>query len=357
MLKLEYKDYTLDFKFDAGTSRGILKKHHIIVIKVYDSADPVVYGLGEAAPLPGLSMETMDDVVEEVNLLQKRINEYEMPKNEERAFTIAGTMVNREVPSLRFAVEMALLDLLNGGKHQIYDNKFYRGERDIRINGLIWMGDAGYMKKQVDEKLSKGYRCIKVKVGAIDFEEELKLLRYIREKSKDVIIRVDANGGFKNNEAFKRIMELEEIGIHSIEQPIRPSQFEAMQLICKRSPIPVAFDEELVGNYDLSQKQELLKLMRPAYVVLKPTLLGGFFETMEWIRLAENLEIKWWITSALESNIGLNAISQFVGEFKDIGHQGLGTGQLYTNNFPSPLEINGEYLGYNIKKKWEVNIF
>lgn len=357
MLKLEYKDYTLDFKFDAGTSRGVLKKHHVVLLKIYDPANPVVYGLGEAAPLPGLSPESMEDVRDELQLLQKRINEYEKPKDEENAFAIAGTIVSRETPSLRFAVEMALLDLLNGGKRQIYDNAFYRGEKDIRINGLIWMGDFGSMKAQVDEKLSQGFRCIKVKIGAIDFEEELKLLRYIREKSEDVIIRLDANGAFKNNEVFKRVSDLEHIGIHSIEQPIRPGQFEAMQLICKRSSIPIAFDEELVGNYEMSQKHELLKLMRPHYIVLKPTLLGGFFETLEWIRLAENLDIGWWITSALESNIGLNAISQFAGEFKDIGHQGLGTGQLYENNFPSPLEVNGEFLGYDIKKSWEIDVF
>lgn len=357
MLKLEYKDYTLDFKFDAGTSRGILKKHDIILIKIYDTANPVVYGIGEAAPLPGLSIESLDDLLDELKLVEKRINEYHMPTNDENALAIAGTMVSRDVPSLRFAVEMALLDLINGGKRLIYDNSFYRGEHDIKINGLIWMGDFDFMKAQVDEKLDKGFRCIKVKIGAIDFEQELKLLQYIREKAPGVIIRLDANGGLRNNEAFKLIAELDKIGIHSIEQPIRPNQFEAMQLICKRSPIPIAFDEELIGNFDISQKHELLKLMRPHYVVLKPTLLGGFHETMEWIRLAENLNIEWWVTSALESNIGLNAISQFVGEFSNLDHQGLGTGGLYENNFPSPLEINGEYLGYNIKKEWKINIF
>lgn len=357
MLKLEYKNYTLDFRFDAGTSRGIMKKREILIVKVYDAANPIVYGLGEAAPLAGLSIESMEDLMDEVRLVQKRINEYKMPTNEENALAVAGTMVSREVPSLRFAVEMALLDLLNGGKRLLFDNSFYRGERDIKINGLVWMGDVDFMKRQIDEKLAKGYRCIKMKVGAIDFEDEFELVKYIREKSQSVIIRLDANGGFKNNEAFKRISELDSIGIHSIEQPIRPSQLEAMQLICKRSPIPIAFDEELTGNFEMSQKQELLKLMRPHYVVLKPSLLGGFHETFEWIRLAENLEIGWWVTSALESNIGLNAISQFVGEFDDLEHQGLGTGQLYENNFASPLEINGEYLGYNIKKQWEIDLF
>ena len=357
MLKLEYKEYTLDFKFDAGTSRGILTKHHILVLRIYDTANPVIYGLGEAAPLSGLSRESMEDVRDELKLLQKRIGEQRTPVNAEGALALAATITSRETPSLRFAVEMALLDLIHGGKRLIFDNQFSRGERQIPINGLIWMGDAEFMKKQVDEKLAGGFGCIKVKVGAIDFDEEVNLLKYIRKKSKDVVIRIDANGGFQNHEVFKKIADLSVIGIHSIEQPIRPNQFEAMQLVCKRTAIPVAFDEELVGDFNKKEKNELLTLQRPHYIVLKPMLLGGFAEILEWIRLAESLKIGWWITSALESNIGLNAIAQFVGEFKDVQHQGLGTGQLYTNNFKSPLEVKGEYLHYNLKKNWQVDLF
>lgn len=353
MLKLEYKDYTLDFKFVAGTSRGKLTEHPVIFLRVYDAENPLVYGLGEAAPLFNLSPETVDDVRDEIEKLALKFKELAVPASEDEVFRMVDLLVPETLPSLRMGLEVALLDLINGGTRLIFDNSFYRAEKDIPINGLIWMGEKEHMKNQIKEKLSTGYKCIKMKVGAIDFEKELELLEMLRGSSDKLMIRLDANGAFATDQVFKKLAMLEPLGIHSIEQPIMPGQPEAMQLLCSRSPIPIALDEELIGTTDPSQKHEMLKMIRPQYIILKPTLLGGFKATAEWIRLAERLDIGWWLTSALESNIGLNAIAQFAGNFPDSGYQGLGTGQLYHNNITSPLEINGAYLGNNLKKQWQ----
>lgn len=356
MLRLEYKDYTLQFKFAAGTSRGVLKDHPVMILKIYDPANPVVYGLGEAAPLEKLSPERFEDLEPELHKLEKRIQSTALPTLEEVSGFV-DTLVSGDFPSLRFALEMALYDLLNGGKRIIYDGDFIRGEKLLPINGLIWMGESAFMKKQIDEKVARGFKCIKMKIGAIDFDQELSLLEYLRAKSDKLVIRVDANGAFENNDVFRRLAALEPYGIHSIEQPIMPRQWEAMQLVCAKSPIPIALDEELIGINEFSRKQELLKFLKPQFLVLKPTLLGGFRATEEWIRLADQLGIGWWLTSALESNIGLNAITQFAARFDQPGYQGLGTGQLYTNNFDSPLEVSGEYIGYNLKDAWRVRLF
>ncbi|WP_258099295.1 o-succinylbenzoate synthase [Marinoscillum pacificum] len=352
-MNLESTVRTLHFKFDAGTSRGVLKEHPICLIKVSLLDNPNEFGLGEAAPLEKLSVETIDEVVDFIPELRKRLMEEELPLREEEVYSVASSLVPSSLPSLRFALETAMLDLLNGGVSRIYENKFYSAEKDIPINGLIWMGEPDYMKEQIDRKLHAGYKCIKLKVGAIDFGQELAVLEYLRNKSSSVVIRVDANGGFPTNEVFSRLSELEKLKIHSIEQPIMAGQFEAMQLICKKTGVPVALDEELIGYHEQSRRMELLKLIRPQYIILKPTLLGGLRATMDWIKIAQTLGIGWWLTSALESNVGLNAIAQFAGEFPDAGYQGLGTGQLYENNVLSPLEINGEFLGYNISGNWE----
>lgn len=352
-MKLETTTRILKFKFDAGTSRGILKEHPVCLIKVSLLDNPNEYGLGEAAPLVKLSVETLDDVIKFIPELAKQLKEEQLPLREEEVYSLASTLVPESLPSLRFGLETALLDLLNGGQHKIYDNSFYAAEKDIPINGLIWMGEADYMKEQIDRKLHAGFKCIKLKVGAIDFSEELSILEYLRNKSASITIRVDANGGFPTNEVFSRLSELEKLKIHSIEQPIMAGQFEAMQLICKKTPVPVALDEELIGYHEQSRRMELLKMIKPQYIILKPTLLGGIRATLDWIKLANTLGIGWWFTSALESNVGLNAIAQLAGEFTDIGYQGLGTGQLYENNVLSPLEINGEFLGYNTSGNWE----
>lgn len=354
MLKLEYKDYTLDFKFDAGTSRGILRQHRVVFLKIYQSSKPEIAGYGEVAPLVGLSPETVEEVMEALPIVMEKLAKHAMPIDEDDVWHLVDHLASMDLPSLRFGLESALLDLVNGGQKRLFENDFSEGKRDIPINGLIWMGEESFMKAQIAQKLQAGFKCIKMKVGAIDFDQELRLIAMLREQSESLMIRVDANGAFPVNEVFSRLSELEKYKVHSIEQPIMPGQWEAMQLICKRTPVPIALDEELIGLPEFSQKQELLKMLRPQYIILKPTLLGGFKQTLEWIRLANQMQIGWWLTSALESNIGLNAISQFAGNFSDIGYQGLGTGQLYTNNINSPLTISGAYLGLDTHKGWDV---
>lgn len=355
MLKLEYKDYTLDFKFEAGTSRGVLRQHPIYLVRVTDSLQPGREGIGEAAPLEKLSSDRYEELQDAFIGIQKKLPSLPFNNQLDEVPYLVKELVDDGFPSIKFALEMALYDLINGGKRMIFDNGFYHGKTFIPINGLIWMGDPEFMRKQIDEKLAMGSKCIKLKIGAIDFEEEVKLLEYIRSKSADMIMRVDANGAFKNNEAFARLNALEPFGLHSIEQPIMPGQMEAMQLICQKSPVPIALDEELIGITERSQKQEILKLLKPHYLVLKPTLLGGFAATEEWIRIADQLGVGWWMTSALESNVGLNAIAQFTARFDQKGHQGLGTGQLYTNNFESPLSVDGQFLNYDDKRPWKID--
>jgi len=352
MLKLEYKEYTLDFKFEAGTSRGVLTKHSVIFIKIYDPANPEMFGLGEAAPLPNLSPDNLDDIRETLDSRLSRIEKMSVPTNEAEVFHMVNELVDVEIPSLRMALETALLDLMNGGKRLIFDNGFYRGELHIPINGLIWMGKKEFMQQQIKEKLMAGYQCIKMKIGAIDFYEELELLKMLRGASEELIIRVDANGAFPTDSIFKHLFELSELNIHSIEQPIMPGQPEAMQLLCKKTQVPIALDEELIGITNPTEKLDLLKLIMPQYIILKPTLLGGFGATLEWISMAKSLGIGWWLTSALESNVSLNAIGQFAGNFENLSYQGLGTGQLYHNNIDSPLEISDAHLKYKPEQSW-----
>ncbi len=357
MLRLEFKNYTLDFKFDAGTSRGVLKKHSVCFLKVWDSRHPTVYGLGEAAPLERLSVERFENLEEQLLQMQEAISQTITPLSQETALRLAKEFTTPAFPSLRFALETALLDLMNGGKRILFNTAFTQGKASIPINGLIWMGEPDAMKRQVDEKLEQGFNCIKLKIGALDFDRELELVKYVRSKSNSVIVRLDANGGFQTNEVFANLKALERYGIHSIEQPIMPRQPEAMNLICEKSPIPIALDEELIGITDLKEKGELLDHLKPHFIILKPTLLGGFAATREWIELANQRKIGWWLTSALESNVGLNAISQFASLYPNQGYQGLGTGQLYHNNFDCPLTLTGEQLTYEADRPWTFDLF
>lgn len=354
MLKLEYKDYTLDFKFEAGTSRGVLKKHPVWLVRISESG-LMPFGYGEAAPLERLSVERFEDVAVELERITHELAKLAKPKTQDEVFDLVNDLVGLQFPSVRFAIEVALLDLINGGKQLIFKNEFHDSKFEIPINGLVWMGEAHEMRKQVDEKLDAGFKCIKIKVGAIDWQEELKLIEYVRSQSNEVILRLDANGGFPINESFARISELEPFNIHSIEQPIMPKQPEAMKLICEKSKIPIALDEELIGVNGFESKKELLDFIRPSFIILKPTLLGGFASTLEWIKIAEEVGCDWWLTSALESNIGLNAISQFAASFKNISYQGLGTGQIYHNNVKSPLQVIGTHLRYNSALNWDLS--
>lgn len=357
-LKLAVIPHTLQFKFNALTSRGAMQQHQVYYIKLQDTQNQEVIGLGECAPLPGLSPEHntsfgnfLQNQVEDLN---KNIKEIALNNLE----TIIYSGKLKEVPSLLFALETAWLDLKAGGKKILWDNSFSRGQAGIPINGLIWMGDKGFMQEQIKKKLHEGFSCLKLKIGSLDFNTELEILAAIRKvaTAEELIIRVDANGAFTPTEALSKFEKLAAYGLHSIEQPIRAGQWAAMQELCKNSPVPIALDEELIGIHANAQKELLLQTIKPPYIILKPTLLGGIHATTEWISLAEQQGIDWWITSALESNIGLNAISQFTAQYLITREQGLGTGQLYHNNIHSPLTIRNGHLFYDENNQWNLHL-
>jgi o-succinylbenzoate synthase len=263
-----------------------------------------------------------------------------------------------EFPSIQFGLEQAFLSLQSSSKFELFPSNFTRGKQAISINGLVWMGDEAFMKTQIKEKIEAGFSCIKMKIGAIDFETELDLLTSIRKEfsSKDIELRVDANGGFHPQEALEKLKRLSALEIHSIEQPIRQGQFEEMARLCEKTPVPIALDEELIGVFSVTEKKELLQTIQPQYIILKPSFIGGFQGSDEWISLAEKQDVRWWVTSALESNVGLNAIAQWTFTLQNPLPQGLGTGGLYTNNFESPLEVKNGKLHHAISEKWNFNL-
>lgn len=351
-MKLDIQKYRLDFRFEAGTSRGVMTAHDTYFLKLYHPENPTVFGLGECGPLHGVSPDLDRDLQSVLDQCVKSVlalDEFEIAHIDE--------LIPVEFPALRFALETALQDYNQGGNRILFDNKFSQSQMMIPINGLVWMGNRGLMLERLKSKINEGFHCIKIKIGGIQFEEELDLLKYIREQysSQEIIIRLDANGAFKPIDALKKLDQLSKYAIHSIEQPIMAGDWETMKKICSESPIPIALDEELIGVYGKDLKLQLLKSISPGYIILKPTLLGGFELTKEWIGLAAELGIGWWVTSALESNIGLNAIAQFVANYPLDLPQGLGTGQLYNNNINSPLEMDYGYLRYNSNKSWDLN--
>lgn len=305
-------------------------------------------GIGECGPLPGLSPDAVPDF--------ERVLEEALTK-----LSTSGPLRLKEIldtvppgfPSIRFGLEMAWHDLNNGGKRIVFDNSFRHGV-PIPINGLIWMGDLDFMMNQINQKIAQGFRCIKLKVGGLDFDRECDVLEYIRKRyfNHNIEIRLDANGAFKLDDALYKISELSKFNVHSIEQPIKAGQPD-MEELCRKSAIPVAFDEELIGKELLSEKSSLLKAFKPQFIVLKPTLLGGFQASTEWIELAESMGIGWWITSALESNIGLNAICQYTASFRTAMPQGLGTGGIYENNIPSPLQVRDANISLSAEGGWD----
>ncbi|NLR92532.1 o-succinylbenzoate synthase [Flammeovirga agarivorans] len=350
MLRFDYIKRTLQFNFPAKTSRGAISTKDCFLVKVWDEDTPEIIGWGECNTLKGLSIDHFEDYeVRLQNWLNElnRINVYleDLPN-----------LIDKEkLPSFYFAIETALLDLKNGGKKIIYDNSFYKGT-PIPINGLVWMGDHSFMKEQIDQKLEKGFDCIKIKVGALDFEQELSLLKYIRSEysSDKITLRVDANGAFNIEEALEKLKRLSDFELHSIEQPIWAGQWEEMAKLCEVTPIPIALDEELIG-VSSNKKEALLDTIKPQYIILKPALVGGLEASAEWITSAEKRNIPWWMTSALESNIGLNAIAQFTANYLIDKPHGLGTGQLYHNNFESPLTVAKGELYYNCDKSFVIN--
>lgn len=342
MIKAHYQKYELHFRQPAGTSRGVLKTRTVWYLFFEKNG---LTGLGECAPLPGLSKETPQEVETALNKICTN------PK-----FYINDIDLLQDLPSLKFALETALLDLQNVGKRILFPSDFTSGKAGIPINGLIWMGEIKNMQHQIEEKLAGAFRCIKLKIGAKDFEQELALLKAVRERfsSEQVILRVDANGAFDLDSASDKLKKLAELKLHSIEQPIRTGQWKEMAELCETSPLPVALDEELIGINKQEEKVLLLDTIQPQFLVLKPSLHGGISGCNGWIELANERGIGWWITSYLESNIGLNAIAQWAFTKNNTMHQGLGTGQLFTNNIESPLEIRGEKLWFNPIKSFEM---
>lgn len=344
-MKASYKKYILDFKRPSGTSRGVLRKKETWFLILEESGK---YGIGECGILRGLSADDVEGYEEKL------------------AWTCTNTALGKDAlwnalidfPSIQFGVEQAFLSLQSKNPFILFPSEFLENESPIPINGLIWMGDETYMHEQIVEKLAEGFRCIKIKIGAIDFKTEVSLLASIRKKySKEQIeIRVDANGFFKPGQALENLQILAQYDLHSIEQPIRPGNGETMRQLCEISPIPIALDEELIGVTNDSAKENLLRTIRPQYIILKPSFVGGYQGCKQWIDLAENLKIGWWITSALESNIGLNAIAQWTYTLGSKMPQGLGTGSLYINNFKSPLEVENGNLFYKKDKDWETDL-
>lgn len=343
MLHADYTYHSLCFKQPSGTSRGILHSKDSWFIRIWDDANPLLKGIGECSLIPKLSYDDTATLEEKIKEVCEHIGDY--------FFWLNGGLT--EYPALQFAIETALLDLQKGGQHILFPSSFTEGKQGILINGLLWMGTYESMHKQLLEKTAQGFQCIKMKIGAIDTTEERKLLQQIRKDFPQSTLRVDANGAFSTTDVMEHLDYLAKLGIHSIEQPIRQGQWQKMAEICKKTPLPIALDEELIGIFDTLEKIALLETIRPQYIILKPSLLGGFKASEEWITLAEERHIGWWITSALESNIGLNAIAQWTAKLNTSIHQGLGTGSLYTNNIDSPLEISGQKLWYNTKKLWQ----
>ena len=334
MKTAKFYPYTLDFKRPGGTSRGILNTKETYFIEVFEDDKK---GIGECALFRGLSFDDDDDYEAALEWTCRNINLSLEELQEE--------LVNH--PSIIFGVEQALLNLTH--QNELYfPSDFTEGKDSIKINGLIWMGNADYMQSQIVEKLGHHFSCIKLKIGT-DWNSEKEILTSLRKKfPKDKIeLRVDANGAFSLEQAKTVLQELADLDIHSIEQPIKAGNWQAMAELCSNTPTPIALDEELIGVLNIESKKELIKQIKPQYIILKPSLVGGFSGTDEWIKLAEQNNIGWWITSALESNIGLNALAQYTYTKHNPMPQGLGTGSLFTNNFESPLILKGENLWFD----------
>lgn len=335
-MRLAYAPYILKFKSPAGTSRGILTEKPTFFIKVFDEADPSRFGIGECSVFPGLSPEA------DGNYGYKLIE------------LLANMALGKETDlsrhsSILFGLEQAFRDYAGGCRHIYFPSDFTRGEGSIEINGLVWMGDFDEMIDRIDAKVRDGFQCIKLKIGAIDWKKEIEMIEYIRRKYSDstLQIRVDANGGFSMDNALPRLKRLADLGVHSIEQPIPAGMPELMAFLCQVSPLKIALDESLIGVYGPDAKCGLLDEVRPAYIILKPSLCGGFSGAREWIALAEERGIGWWVTSALESNVGLNALAQWTATLNSNIPQGLGTGGLFTNNFECPLRLDSDRLRYD----------
>ena len=354
-LKADYLPYTLHFRFEAGTSRGTLTKKTSYIIRLCDDSNPSIVGYGECGPLSGLSYDDRPDFAEQLNQYCLEFNALDLELFSWNVPIVLNQIISPQFPSILFGFETAMLDFLAGGQRIIQASDFTTGKRGLPINGLIWMGSPDFMRQQIEDKLQAGYTILKLKIGALDFEQECDLLAMIRDRftADQITLRVDANGAFHPDEAMDKLARLATYNLHSIEQPIRAGQTDLMTELCRHSPLPIALDEELIGQMEYVHKFRLLKKIQPQFIILKPTLLGGLRHCDEWIELAGRLNIGWWLTSALESSIGLNAIAQYTAQFRHLLPQGLGTGQLYQNNIESPLVVEHGHLHYNPALPWD----
>ncbi|WP_298485680.1 o-succinylbenzoate synthase [uncultured Maribacter sp.] len=344
-MKATYKKYNLIFKQASGTSRGVLTNKETWFIILEENGKK---GIGECGLFRGLSI---DDVPE----YEKKLK-----------WVVANIHLRLEIlleelihfPSIQFGLEQAFLSLNSEDSFSLFPSNFINNNASIPINGLIWMGDEDFMLKQIEEKLQEGFNCIKLKIGAIDFSKELALIESIRKKftPKEIELRVDANGAFTVEEALTKLKQLAQFKIHSIEQPIKQGNILDMKVLCNSTPLPIALDEELIGVFTIAEKEKLLQTIKPQYIILKPSLVGGFKGSLEWITLAEKYNVGWWVTSALESNIGLNAIAQWTYTLSNKMPQGLGTGALFTNNFTSPLYVENGKLFHSKFVGWQNNL-
>lgn len=344
-MQATYKQYFLNFKRPSGTSRGVLTKKETWFLFIEENGKR---GIGECGLLRSLSYDDRPDYEEKLKWVCANIH-----LGKEKLWEQL-----KEFPSIQFGVEMAFDSLKAQDAFLLFPSEFTRGKDAIPINGLVWMGDKAFMKEQIVEKIEEGFRCIKLKIGAIDFDTEIDLLKYIRSEfsSEEMEIRVDANGAFSPSEALKKLKRLSDYDLHSIEQPIKQGQYGEMAELCEKTPLPIALDEDLIGMVDLTRKEKMLQMVQPQYLIFKPSLIGGFKGTNEWRKLAETNNTGWWITSALESNVGLNAISQFTYTLDSEMPQGLGTGGLYTNNFEAPLQVKNGNLYHNPEINWKFNL-
>ena len=371
MYKIDISERTLHFKQPAGTSRGVYTTRHSYYLTLTSDEMPGVEGVGECATLPDLSCDAKPEYAVTLRQVCQMV---------EQMGRIPYDMI-RAYPSITFGLETAFASFFDAAKKlleivsaegvssssemlkqkgvsvpagmenlvDLYDSPFGRGEEGITINGLVWMGTYEEMLARLEEKLQAGFHCVKLKIGAIDFFKELNLIKRIRDvyTKEQVELRVDANGGFLPENAMSQLEALAKYDIHSIEQPIKQHQWPKMAQLCRETPLPIALDEELIGVNVRSMKEALLDTIRPQYIILKPSLHGGIYGCNEWIQLADQRGIGSWITSALESNIGLNAIAHYAAKVYGPNvqmPQGLGTGQLFTDNIPMPLEIRGDQL-------------
>ena len=348
MLRARWIERTLEPRFELGTSKGPINARTVWYLIAWHSDRPEVKGIGEAALFPGHSREFPADVRTKLLELCADTSDWERRSKTDLV----------DVPSVRFAVEQCLKDLSVGGTKQLFPSEFTLGRKGIPINGLVWMGDKSTMRQRIREQIEGGNRCIKMKIGALGIDDELELLKEVRSEfsAEDLTLRVDANGAFDLRNVRSILDRIAELNVHSIEQPVAPGLHEIMAELCAETPLPIALDEDLIGMNTIDLKRDLLDQVRPQFIVIKPGLVGGWAATREWIDLAEARGIGWWITSALESSIGLNAIAQFTATLNVKLPQGLGTGRVYRNNIPSPLVSDQGMLFHRPELEWDLSM-